>query len=98
MFETSYRPYSKDSTSLYINGVLRLDFELVGKSVILGFVPSEGSHVCIKYILNKQDIPPIQSDIDKLLDFMEVFIFTNNIATYNGELLTYQGQYIVIDI
>lgn len=100
--ELSHVPYDKKTTVLYINGLSRDEFTLVGKVITLPYVPSPGSVIMVSYfrLLNVVEPEPIAERVDSLWEFMQVFIHTNKILTTDEGvlLLSETGEFIEVDI
>lgn len=97
-YELSYLPDSINSVYLYVNGLFRREMSLIGKVLMLDFIPSEGSKVFVYYTTHVTIGPEPEGDVAKLIAFMETFIHTNNLLTQNGEIVTHEGNYIEVDI
>jgi hypothetical protein len=102
VFELAYVPLNKMTTNLYVNGIARKNYTLIGKIIILPFLPAIGSKIEINYfrLITESDPEPIVEKVNTLWAFMQIFIHTNNILTTDeGELLlTDSGEYIEVDI
>lgn len=99
-YPLQYRPSNSSSVFLFINGLLRTEYTLVDKNLILNFIPTEGSKIFVRYFVGTvaSSAPTRQVDLERLLEFMDTFIYTNKVLTMNDQLLTKEGEYITVDI